>query len=132
AMRNREVTATITAERPQPSNDGCADEASTSRYNMRKRPSASDRRSKSKKKRAMKPGVTPQPAPPNPPPREPAFSCPICMSSLVEATSTKCGHIFCKNCIKSALSAQSKCPTCRKKLSTKDTIRVYLPATEMS
>ncbi|KAI3978189.1 hypothetical protein MKX01_013020, partial [Papaver californicum] len=58
--------------------------------------------------------------------------CPVCMCSLVEATSTNCGHIFCKLCIQAALSAQDTCPTCRKELSMKDTIRVYLPATELS
>ncbi|MCL7024949.1 hypothetical protein MKW94_010336 [Papaver nudicaule] len=144
ARRNQEVT--FLAERPPP-RDGRVDETRlslNSSYNMRKRPAASDAvsscdhyinldgRSNSKKKCTTKPVVAPQAAPPKPPPKEPAFSCPVCMSSLVEATSTKCGHIFCKQCIKSALSAQSKCPTCRKKLSMKDTIRIYLPATEMS
>ncbi|KAI3996816.1 hypothetical protein MKX01_041116 [Papaver californicum] len=141
ARRNLEVL--ITAERPLP-RDGRVELTLNSSYNMRKRPAASDAvincdhyinldgKSNSKKKCSMKPVVTPQAAPPKPPPKEPAFSCPVCMSSLVVATSTKCGHIFCKQCIKSALSAQSKCPTCRKKLSMKDTIRIYLPATEMS
>ncbi|XP_026400849.1 E3 ubiquitin-protein ligase COP1-like [Papaver somniferum] len=148
AFRNLEIL--ITAERPAPPPppresriDGTGSTLNSS-YNMRKRPAASnavincdhyinlDGRSSSKKKCAVKPAVTPQAAPPKPPAKEPAFSCPVCMSSLVEATSTKCGHIFCKQCIKSALSAQNKCPTCRKKLTMKDTIRVYLPATEMS
>ncbi|XP_057965775.1 uncharacterized protein LOC131156258 isoform X2 [Malania oleifera] len=66
--------------------------------------------------------------PPPPPPKEPTFSCPICMGPLVEEMSTKCGHIFCKKCIKAAVAAQSKCPTCRKRITMKDTIRVYLPA----
>ncbi|MCL7046751.1 hypothetical protein MKW94_015948 [Papaver nudicaule] len=114
--------ATITADRP----------IRTSRYMMRKRPATSGGRSNSKKKCAKKLVVTFQAVPPKPPPKELAFNCPVCMSSLVEATSTKCGHIFCKQCINYSLSAQSKCPTCRKKLSMKDTIRVYLPACEMS
>jgi hypothetical protein len=65
-------------------------------------------------------------------PKQPqaTFKCPVCMSSLVEETSTKCGHIFCKNCIISAIQAQSKCPTCRRKLKAKDTFRIYLPTTE--
>ncbi|CAL0334213.1 unnamed protein product [Lupinus luteus] len=49
------------------------------------------------------------------PPKEPVFNCPICIGPLVEEVSTNCGHIFCKACIKAAISAQSKCPTCRKK-----------------
>ncbi|KAI3864532.1 hypothetical protein MKW92_004806 [Papaver armeniacum] len=138
ARRNRE--AAITAERPPPRDDGSR-LTRNSRYNLRKRPAPSDGvingdqyinldgRRNSKKKRALKPVVTPQAAPP---PKEPAFSCPVCMCSLVEATSTNCGHIFCKACIQAALSARNKCPVCRKELSKKDTIRVYLPATELS
>lgn len=63
------------------------------------------------------------------PPKEPTFNCPVCMGPLVEEMSTKCGHIFCKACIKASIAAQGKCPTCRRKLTMKDTIRVYLPAT---
>ncbi|KAK7312232.1 hypothetical protein VNO77_35952 [Canavalia gladiata] len=62
------------------------------------------------------------------PPKESVFSCPICMGPLVEEMSTRCGHIFCKNCIKAAISAQGKCPTCRKKITVKELIRVFLPS----
>ncbi|CAL5388048.1 unnamed protein product [Camellia sinensis] len=63
-----------------------------------------------------------------PPPKEPTFNCPVCMGPLVEEMSTKCGHIFCKTCIKAAIAAQGKCPTCRRKVTTmKETIRIYLP-----
>uniref|UniRef100_A0A803PG20 RING-type domain-containing protein n=1 Tax=Cannabis sativa TaxID=3483 RepID=A0A803PG20_CANSA len=65
---------------------------------------------------------------PPPPPKEPTFSCPICMGHLVEEMSTKCGHIFCKACIKAAIAAQGKCPTCRKRVTSKELIRVFLPA----
>ncbi|KAJ4968162.1 hypothetical protein NE237_014863 [Protea cynaroides] len=51
------------------------------------------------------------PEPPVPPPKEPTFNCPVCISQLVEEMSTKCGHIFCKKCIKVAITAQNKCPT---------------------
>ncbi|KAI3506924.1 hypothetical protein L1887_21569 [Cichorium endivia] len=70
------------------------------------------------------------PPPPPPPPPEPTFSCPVCMGSLVEEVTTKCGHIFCKACIKAAIKAQAKCPTCRRKVTNKDIIRVYLPTTK--
>ncbi|XP_047939662.1 E3 ubiquitin-protein ligase RNF4-like [Salvia hispanica] len=63
------------------------------------------------------------------PPKEPTFSCPICMGPLVEEMTTKCGHIFCKACIKASIAAQGKCPTCRRKTTTRDIIRVYLPST---
>ncbi|XP_059660146.1 uncharacterized protein LOC132306669 isoform X1 [Cornus florida] len=72
------------------------------------------------------------PPPPPSPPKEPTFSCPVCMGPLVEEMSTKCGHIFCKACIKTAVATQSKCPTCRRKVTMKDTIRVYLPATRLT
>ncbi|KAF4374608.1 hypothetical protein G4B88_004860 [Cannabis sativa] len=57
----------------------------------------------------------------------PSFICGICMDQLTEETSTKCGHIFCKICIETAIATQKKCPTCRQKLKKRDTIRVYLP-----
>ncbi|GAV70721.1 zf-RING_2 domain-containing protein [Cephalotus follicularis] len=75
----------------------------------------------------MKDNVTKPPPPP--PPKEPIFTCPICMGQLVEEMSTKCGHIFCKTCIKAAISTQAKCPTCRKKITVKELIRVFLPST---
>ncbi|XP_071717078.1 uncharacterized protein [Rutidosis leptorrhynchoides] len=68
--------------------------------------------------------------PPPPPPPEPVFTCPVCMGPIVEEVTTKCGHIFCMECIKSAISAQHKCPTCRHKLTNKSLIRIYLPATK--
>ncbi|KAL9662538.1 hypothetical protein QQ045_027371 [Rhodiola kirilowii] len=73
--------------------------------------------------------VAPPPPPPPPPPPEPAFSCPICMGQLVEEMTTKCGHIFCKKCIQTAISVKSICPTCRKRVNKKDVIRIYLPTT---
>ncbi|XP_055812994.1 uncharacterized protein LOC129882638 isoform X2 [Solanum dulcamara] len=41
-----------------------------------------------------------------PKPIQPTFSCPVCMGTLVEEMSTKCGHIFCKACIKASIAAQ--------------------------
>ncbi|KAF3589382.1 hypothetical protein F2Q69_00032243 [Brassica cretica] len=64
-----------------------------------------------------------------PPVEEPKFNCPICMCPFTEEVSTKCGHIFCKKCIKLAVSVQAKCPTCRKRVIAKDLIRVFLPTT---
>ncbi|KAL2347282.1 hypothetical protein Fmac_001282 [Flemingia macrophylla] len=66
---------------------------------------------------------------PKEPPKEPVFNCPICMAPLVEEMSTRCGHIFCKTCIKAAVAVQGKCPTCRKKVTKNQLIRVFLPAT---
>ncbi|KAF5726579.1 E3 ubiquitin-protein ligase RNF4 isoform X2 [Tripterygium wilfordii] len=83
--------------------------------------------SKSKRDDAInmaEPSMRPPPAP-----KEPTFSCPICFGPLVEEMSTKCGHIFCKTCIKTAIGKQAKCPTCRKKVTVKELIRVFLPTT---
>ncbi|KAJ4886038.1 RING/U-box superfamily protein [Raphanus sativus] len=63
------------------------------------------------------------------PVEEPKFNCPICLCPFTEEMSTKCGHIFCKNCIKEATSRHAKCPTCREKVTVKDLIRVFLPTT---
>ncbi|KAI3957138.1 hypothetical protein MKW98_002765 [Papaver atlanticum] len=60
--------------------------------------------SKRPKKCVVKPVVTPQVAPPKPLPKEAAFSCPFCMSSLMEPTSTKWDHIFCKHMYYSRIS----------------------------
>lgn len=69
---------------------------------------------------------------PPPPPKEPIFNCPICMGPFVESMSTKCGHIFCKLCIRNAIAAQNKCPTCRGKITLKNIFRIYLPSTNSS
>ncbi|KAL3633312.1 hypothetical protein CASFOL_022839 [Castilleja foliolosa] len=86
-----------------------------------------DGSSTSKRKSVQSVMVPPKPTPPP----EPTFSCPVCFCTLVEETSTKCGHIFCKACIKAAIAVQAKCPTCRKKTTAKDIFRIYLPATRI-
>ncbi|XP_039013796.1 E3 ubiquitin-protein ligase RNF4-like isoform X2 [Hibiscus syriacus] len=63
-----------------------------------------------------------------PPRKAPTFNCPICMGPLSEETSTRCGHIFCKACIKAALAVQAICPTCRKRVTMRGLIRVFLPS----
>lgn len=60
-------------------------------------------------------------------PEAPGFTCAICIGQLIEETSTKCGHIFCKKCIEKAIATQHKCPTCRHKLRKRDILRIYLP-----
>ncbi|XP_017427041.1 E3 ubiquitin-protein ligase complex slx8-rfp subunit slx8 [Vigna angularis] len=65
---------------------------------------------------------------PEPPKKPPALDCPICMSAFEEPMSTRCGHIFCRCCINTAIAAQGKCPTCRKKVTKNQLIRVFLPS----
>jgi len=58
------------------------------------------------------------------------ISCPVCLdtySEIVESgrlvVSTRCGHVFCSQCLRDALTSSHTCPTCRKKL----THRQYHP-----
>ena len=37
-----------------------------------------------------------------------------------------CRHVFCDNCLRAAVKAQKKCPTCRKTMATRQIHRVYL------
>jgi len=68
-----------------------------------------------------------QPEPAKVAPDSPGRKCSICLDSMKnKEASTKCGHLFCFDCIKAAVKAQKKCPTCRLKLGVKDVHRVYL------
>ncbi|XP_063313764.1 E3 ubiquitin-protein ligase RNF4 isoform X2 [Pelobates fuscus] len=60
-------------------------------------------------------------------------SCPICLdgySEIVQSkrliVATKCGHIFCSQCIRDALKSANSCPTCRKKLTHKQYHPIYI------
>ncbi|XP_078358876.1 uncharacterized protein LOC144643486 isoform X2 [Oculina patagonica] len=61
------------------------------------------------------------------------ISCPICWDDEQtikrrkrKLTSTTCGHVFCDQCIRSAVQMQSKCPTCRKKLTLRQLHPIFL------
>ncbi|XP_039125821.1 E3 ubiquitin-protein ligase RNF4-like [Dioscorea cayenensis subsp. rotundata] len=58
------------------------------------------------------------------------FSCPVCLNTLTEPSSTICGHIFCHGCIRRSVQTLKSCPTCRRKLSMNNFHRVYLPAAD--
>ncbi|XP_065862769.1 uncharacterized protein [Euphorbia lathyris] len=84
----------------------------------------------SSKNKAENVSVIQEPPHPASVPEELLFSCPVCMGALMEPTSTKCGHIFCKECLLRALkSLHNKCPTCRQKVGKRGIFRVYLPTT---
>ena len=40
------------------------------------------------------------------------LSCPVCFSTMSEATMTRCGHHFCKQCILECLNRKHQCPCC--------------------
>ncbi|CDH58156.1 predicted protein [Lichtheimia corymbifera JMRC:FSU:9682] len=44
------------------------------------------------------------------------LQCPICLQPITEATSTPCGHTFCRDCIQHWLKRNTPCPCCNFKL----------------
>ncbi|KAI8115322.1 E3 ubiquitin-protein ligase RNF4 [Lucilia cuprina] len=56
------------------------------------------------------------------------FMCPVCMESCLQRqpTSTRCGHVFCKECIEHAIRLTHKCPMCNTKISKSQIFRIYL------
>ena len=48
----------------------------------------------------------------------PLDQCPICLSEYKHPQTTKCGHIFCRECIEQSLKYSSFCPTCKTPLRT--------------
>lgn len=64
----------------------------------------------------------------SPPPAATSLSCPICLDPFTQETSTRCGHIFCRECIMGALAVKSVCPTCRKRVTKRGLIRIFLPS----
>jgi hypothetical protein len=47
-------------------------------------------------------------------------TCPICIDDISIKISTKCGHIFCKDCIHAWIDINDYCPCCRGKLTKTD------------
>ncbi|XP_051875799.1 RING finger protein 4 [Pristis pectinata] len=61
------------------------------------------------------------------------ISCPICMDGYTEIVqsgrlivSTKCGHVFCSQCIRDSLKNSHTCPSCRKKLNSRQYHPIYI------
>ncbi|XP_039975083.1 RING finger protein 4 [Xiphias gladius] len=60
-------------------------------------------------------------------------SCPVCLDSYSEiidsgrlVVSTKCGHVFCSQCLRDALTSSHTCPTCRKRLTHRQYHPLYI------
>lgn len=55
-------------------------------------------------------------------------NCPICIDSLLGKTivSTVCGHVFCKQCLETAIKTNKKCPTCRKQIKNNGYHKIFL------
>lgn len=54
--------------------------------------------------------------------------CPICYESILqrEPTVTKCGHVFCRECILKSLAIVRKCPLCQCRVRMNQLLRIYL------
>ncbi|XP_023171509.1 E3 ubiquitin-protein ligase complex slx8-rfp subunit rfp2 [Drosophila hydei] len=57
-----------------------------------------------------------------------SYKCPVCLECVRkrEPSSTKCGHIFCKSCIETAIASTHKCPLCNKRVAKRSIFRIYL------
>lgn len=56
------------------------------------------------------------------------YKCPVCWKFVHQhqPTSTACGHVFCRSCIKTALQATNKCPVCQKLMTLRQVFRIYI------
>ncbi|XP_061108925.1 RING finger protein 4 [Conger conger] len=61
------------------------------------------------------------------------ISCPVCLDTYEEivgsgrlVVSTRCGHLFCSQCLRDSLAKSHACPTCRKKLNHKQYHPIYI------
>lgn len=55
-------------------------------------------------------------------------SCPICFEDLSPALkpiSTRCGHVYCSDCLQATLRLRKKCPMCQSCISEKTCIRLH-------
>ena len=54
--------------------------------------------------------------------------CPVCLESPLNNTpaSTKCGHVFCKDCIVMSLKNSKKCPICKRFCTEKSLLLLYI------
>ncbi|XP_011312931.1 E3 ubiquitin-protein ligase RNF4 isoform X1 [Fopius arisanus] len=56
------------------------------------------------------------------------LTCPVCYEDLRASRkpmSTKCGHIFCEECLIATLATQKKCPKCKGSITRKTCHRIY-------
>lgn len=56
------------------------------------------------------------------------YTCAVCLESYFQRkpTTTRCGHVFCEQCITEAIRLTRKCPMCNAKVSRTQIHRLYL------
>ena len=91
-----------------------ANASPTTRLSARKKKKATS--SSPTKGPRNEPSTTPEPKGPQP---KKTPKCVICLDEIEKPTATKCGHVYCDQCIRELIRAQktkSRCPQCRKKV----------------
>ncbi|EQC33658.1 hypothetical protein SDRG_08762 [Saprolegnia diclina VS20] len=59
--------------------------------------------------------------------RRPALECPVCLDAVCKPVATKCGHVFCDECLMQALQrAKHKCPVCRRRVTRNQLLRLFI------
>ncbi|XP_018407707.1 PREDICTED: E3 ubiquitin-protein ligase RNF4-like [Cyphomyrmex costatus] len=56
------------------------------------------------------------------------LTCPICfevLSSKLKPYTTRCGHLFCSECLQTFLRTAKKCPTCKATVALRSCTRLY-------
>ncbi|XP_012525149.1 E3 ubiquitin-protein ligase RNF4 isoform X2 [Monomorium pharaonis] len=56
------------------------------------------------------------------------LTCPICFESLSsdrKPLTTRCGHVFCTECLQTNFHTSKKCPTCKSTITLKSCTRLY-------
>lgn len=55
------------------------------------------------------------------------IDCPVCLETVKSPVSTKCGHIFCSNCLIKSLVHEKRCPICKQAVKTRfDYHRIFI------
>ncbi|KAH8100141.1 hypothetical protein BXZ70DRAFT_209226 [Cristinia sonorae] len=56
------------------------------------------------------------------------FNCALCSKAPQSATSTRCGHVFCSQCIADSLKRKKQCPACQEPAIARQLRRIFLSA----
>jgi hypothetical protein len=54
-----------------------------------------------------------------------SITCPVCLGPVSKLATTRCGHLFCNECIRRSVSLLKSCPTCRNPLQLGDIVKIF-------